>query len=29
MNSDRLLQMKKGAKRGKKGKEPVAKKIDF
>ena len=29
MNSDRLLQMKKGAKREKKGKEPVAKKIDF
>ena len=30
MNSDRLLQMKKGAKRGKRGKEPVAKKkIDF
>ena len=29
MNSDRLLQMKKGAKCEKEGKEPVAKKIDF
>ena len=29
MNSDRLLQMRKGAKRGKGGKEPVAKKNDF
>ena len=29
MNSDRLLQMKKGAKRGKKGKEPVGKKNVF
>ena len=29
MNSDHLLQMKKGAKPGMKGKEPVAKKIDF
>ena len=29
MNSDRLHQMKKGAKREKKGKELVAKKIDF
>ena len=28
MKSDHLLQMKKGAKREKKGKEPVAKKID-
>ena len=26
MNSVRLLKMKKGAKRGKKGKEPIAKK---
>ena len=29
MNSDRLLQMKKGAKREKRGKEPVAKKLIF